>query len=195
MSGHGVKTQTQSVRKRNGMVESKMQQIIVSGIGGQGVLFVTKLIAEAALREGYSVFISETHGMAQRGGNVISHLKVSSGSKFFSPLIRPGRADLLLALHPDAVKAHGFYLSPEGKCFSNSPNPQRKDEIDATSLAERLGSAVSANLVMLGFAAGSNALFCKPEKIRDILTEAGGKRLDINLKAFQTGWSEVGKRA
>ena len=100
-----------------------MQQIAISGVGGQGMLFVTKLLAETALDSGYSVLISETHGMAQRGGNVISHLKIKDrddkGSTLRSPLIRPGRADLLLVLHPDGLLIHGHFLKPGGWLFCN----------------------------------------------------------------------------
>jgi indolepyruvate ferredoxin oxidoreductase beta subunit len=67
---------------------SKHQQLIISGLGGQGVLFITKLLAGAAMAEDLPVFTSETHGMAQRGGNVISYLKIGD---FSGPLIRPGR--------------------------------------------------------------------------------------------------------
>ena len=64
------------------------QQIVVSGIGGQGVLFVTRILAEAAIERGMEVLTSETHGMAMRGGTVISHVKAGP---FTSPLIRTGR--------------------------------------------------------------------------------------------------------
>jgi len=72
------------------MNEDIRQQIVISGVGGQGVLFITGLLADAAIDKGLPVFTSETHGMAQRGGTVISHLKVGD---FSSPLIRPGHAD------------------------------------------------------------------------------------------------------
>ena len=68
------------------MTGSIRQQVIISGVGGQGVLFVTRLLAEAAINKGLPVFTSETHGMAQRGGTVLSHFKVGD---FSSPLIRP----------------------------------------------------------------------------------------------------------
>jgi len=122
-----------------------MQQIAISGVGGQGILFITGVLAETALELGYGVFISETHGMAQRGGNVISHLKVggraplagraekhsthadqihqglTSDTCFYSPLIRPGQADILLALHLDGLASHSFYLKPGGATFANLP--------------------------------------------------------------------------
>ncbi len=187
-----------------------MQQIIVSGVGGQGVLFVTKLLAEAALGLDYSVLISETHGMAQRGGNVISHLKVSQRQstaetappdgktqqqefRFTSPLIRPGRAEVLLALHPEALAAHGFYLQDGGKVFCNSPG-EAAGVLDASCLAGELGSPISANLVLLGFACGSGSLFCQPSDLEAILERLGGQRLEVNLRAFRAGSDEALKR-
>jgi indolepyruvate ferredoxin oxidoreductase, beta subunit len=173
-----------------------MQQIIISGVGGQGILFITKLLAETALHSGFSVLISETHGMAQRGGNVISHLKVSkpasvtsegAESPLTSPLIRPGRADLLLALHSEGETAHGFYLKVGGTTVSNRTDAATPDCVDASRIASDLGSPVSANLVLLGFAAARNVLFCSTEQLRTTLERLGGKRLDSSLKAFQAG--------
>jgi indolepyruvate ferredoxin oxidoreductase beta subunit len=163
-----------------------MQQIIVSGIGGQGVLFVTRLLAETAVALGHSVLISETHGMAQRGGNVISHLKVGRLSTA-SPLIRPGRADVFLGLHSDAFLVHGYYLKPEGRAFCTATDPDSEHEIDAIGIATELGSPVSANLVLLGFATSSGLLFCKPDDLERQLTSYGGERQEINLKALRAG--------
>jgi indolepyruvate ferredoxin oxidoreductase, beta subunit len=163
-----------------------MQQIIVSGIGGQGVLFVTRLLAETALALDFSVLISETHGMAQRGGNVVSHLKIGS-LRSASPLIRPGRADVFLGLHADSFQVHGFYLKPDGKAFCNTSGKDSRYEIDAARIASDLGSPVSANLILLGFAAASGLLFCKPEDLDKQLTIFGGKHREINLMAFRAG--------
>ncbi len=178
-----------------------MQQIIISGVGGQGILFVTKLLAETALRLGYSVLISETHGMAQRGGNVISHLKVHKRPRgrtkapvLTSPLIRPGKAEVLLALHPDAPAAHGHFLKPGGTLLLNHPAGSSPETIDATGIAGSMGSPVAANLVMLGFAAGWGVLFCTPESVRDTLLSMGGRRLESSLAAFTAGWEEARKR-
>ncbi|MCU0586945.1 MAG: 2-oxoacid:acceptor oxidoreductase family protein [Syntrophobacteraceae bacterium] len=180
-----------------------MQQIIISGVGGQGILFITRLLAETALEMGGSILISETHGMAQRGGNVISHLKVSlradqagpgSPKPFVSPLIRPGRADVLLALHPDGETAHGYYLKTGGITIASRPAPPGPSVLDATRMAMELGSPVSANLVLLGFAAGLGALFCPPERVRATLERFGGRKLEISLKAYDAGWDEGRKR-
>ncbi|MEE4609050.1 MAG: 2-oxoacid:acceptor oxidoreductase family protein [Desulfobacteraceae bacterium] len=86
------------------MNETIRQQIVISGLGGQGVLFVTRLLAEAAIDARLPVFTSETHGMAQRGGTVVSHLKIGA---YASPLIRPGQADGLICLKAENVAAHG----------------------------------------------------------------------------------------
>jgi indolepyruvate ferredoxin oxidoreductase beta subunit len=163
-----------------------MQQIIVSGVGGQGVLFVTRLLAEAALELGHSVLISETHGMAQRGGNVISHLKVGSLDNA-SPLIRPGRADVFLGLHVDAFGVHGFYLKPDGKAFCNAVSGPRLHTTDATGIAMELGAPLSSNLVLLGFASASGFLFCTPERLEIQLIRVGGKHREINLRALAAG--------
>jgi len=187
-----------------------MQQIIISGVGGQGVLYITRLLAEAAVAQGRHVLISETHGMAQRGGNVISHLKAggkktSAASKdteagspadfeFSSPLIRPGRADVLLALHPDGLTAHSYYLKADGRTFCNTPDNQGRSSINATRIAAGLDSPVSANLVLLGFALGSGELFCPPEDVENLIQKAGGKRQEINLMAFRAGLKEAAEK-
>lgn len=180
-----------------------MQQIIVSGIGGQGVLFVTRLLAETALDRGYSVFISETHGMAQRGGNVISHLKVSRceahggcppESTFHSPLIRPGRADILLALHPDAYRVHGYYLKPDGIAYVNSPSENGPFILDAGKIAEELETPVASNLVLLGFAIGFDEFFCSRSDVEKVLAKFAGSRLELSLKAFRAGCAGSGTR-
>lgn len=163
-----------------------MQQIIVSGIGGQGVLFVTRILAETALALGNSVMISETHGMAQRGGNVISHLKVGKAA-LVSPLIRPGRADIFLGLHPDSLKVHGYYLQASGKAFCNEPPEGAELSLDAAGIATSLGAPVAANLVLLAFAAASGFLFCQPKHLEQQLIKIGGKRLELNLRAFRAG--------
>ncbi len=172
-----------------------IQQIIISGLGGQGVLFVTRLLADSALNAGCSVLISETHGMAQRGGNVISHLKVASkesGQALVSPLIRPGHADILLALHPEASLVHGHFLSPDGLTFSNcTAKVPGTHALDASAIASDLNSPVSANLVLLGFAAASGKLFCGQEAIESTLEGYGGKRLEMSLRAFRAGVAQA----
>lgn len=182
------------------MSRREKQQIAISGVGGQGVLFITKLLAQTAVSDGWSVLMSETHGMAQRGGNVISHLKVSRPGNtetsedmaleqtgFSSPLIRAGRADVLLALHPDGVGAHSYYLKKKGIVIVNGPAGHQGFQIDANEIAAGLGSPISANLVLVGYAAGCNCLFSAAERVRTTLGRIGGPRKEINLRAFDSG--------
>lgn len=163
------------------MNEKQKQQLIISGVGGQGVLFVTRLLAEAAIRNGYSVFTSETHGMAQRGGTVVSHLKIGD---FKSPLIRPFQSDGLILLKAGNIATHGFFLKPGGWIVANSPkmiDVPDKNEIsvfDADGHAKRCGHKKSANLALLGFALSwlsretehEKQWFCTLEDIKDVLS-------------------------
>lgn len=137
------------------MNDRQQYQIVISGVGGQGVLFVTRLLAEAAIRKGLPVFTSETHGMAQRGGTVISHLKVG---RFASPLIMPGDAGGLIALKAEGVAMHGGYLKAGAWAAVNSPTARDAGDgvkvrcCDADRLAKETGHPRALNLIMLGFA-------------------------------------------
>ncbi|SDT84977.1 2-oxoacid:acceptor oxidoreductase family protein [Desulfobacula phenolica] len=129
------------------------QQIIISGLGGQGVLFVTKLLAETAMAENYKVLTSETHGMAQRGGIVISYLKIGD---FSGPLIRPGKADALIALKEETFHHHGYLVKDNGFSVVNSPSRIESNRFfvysrDAETLAIKAGNPQSVNVVMLGY--------------------------------------------
>jgi len=180
------------------------QQIIISGVGGQGVLFITRLLAEAAIEKGIAVFTSETHGMAQRGGTVVSHLKIGS---FASPLIRPGMADFLLALKPESVGAHAGFLKPGGRIFLNSseettvPAGMTQTVVDADGIARSMENHRSANLVLLGaaLAAGQNResrpgeLFCRLPEMKSAIGQVlGGKTafLDTAFKSIEAGFAE-----
>jgi indolepyruvate ferredoxin oxidoreductase beta subunit len=177
------------------------QQIVISGVGGQGVLFITRLLAEAAIIKGISVFTSETHGMAQRGGTVLSHLKVGD---FSSPLIRPGNANGLLALKADSFGRHGYFLKPGAWATANSREAIAAGSefsvytIDADDLAQRIHNPKSANLILLGFALGvisdttENNLFCNLEDIKMVLQHRLAKKkqmLNDALKAVEAGFN------
>ncbi|MFW6123499.1 MAG: 2-oxoacid:acceptor oxidoreductase family protein, partial [Thermodesulfobacteriota bacterium] len=108
------------------------QQIIVSGLGGQGAVTLSRLIAEAALALGLAVITSETHGMAQRGGTVISMVKVGP---FRGPLIPAGSADLGLFLHEKNLPVHRHYVKPAGVLVVNSAHPGDDLHLDALGLA------------------------------------------------------------
>ena len=174
----------------------KEQQILISGVGGQGVLFITRILAETAILKGLPVLTSETHGMAQRGGTVLSHLKVG---KFTSPLIRPLQADGMLALAADNLNRHGFYVKKGGWMVVNSPDCFSSDihgsvfHVDADRLARDMGSPKSVNLILLGFALDRHRdrFFCTIEDIQTVLSNrlAGNRALlTVSMKALAAGY-------
>jgi indolepyruvate ferredoxin oxidoreductase beta subunit len=187
------------------MNNSMKQQIVISGVGGQGVLFVTRLLAEAAILKGLPVFTSETHGMAQRGGTVLSHLKVGS---FSSPLIRAGNANGLMALKANSLAQHGYYLKPGAWAVVNSSQEATAGPelsaytVDAEKLAKQIHNPKSVNLILLGFTlavisdTAENNLFCHLEDIQTVLQHRlakNKKMLDDAVKALETGFNEFRK--
>lgn len=161
------------------------QQIIVSGIGGQGALFVTRVIAQAAVDLGIPVLTSETHGMAQRGGTVISTIKIGD---FSSPLIRTGQADVGLLLWEDNLAVHRPLMKDSGVLVINAATISEGFGLDASTIARRLGNAVLANLVLLGCAVRHKALFCDAEAcIAAIRKLAPARFVEQNLQAFAEG--------
>ncbi len=133
---------------------NKPVELVITGVGGQGVLFVTGLLAEAAMKAGYDVLASETHGMAQRGGTVLSHLRVGEVK---SPLVREGTADVVLVLRQDVLPAASAFLRPEGMAVVNAKQPVRPEDkklmacIDAEPIAAAIGDFKTVNLIVLGF--------------------------------------------
>ena len=177
----------------------KRQQVVLSGVGGQGILFLSRLLAEAAIAAGLPVLTSETHGMAQRGGVVVSHLKVG---EFDSPLVRTGRADLLLVLKEENVALHREFLADGGALVVNAPVPidagpgVRLHAVDADTLALSAGAPYAANLVLLGFAlariggGAAGGFFCAAGEIREALTRrhgGSGSLLTASISALDLG--------
>ena len=175
------------------------RQVVLSGVGGQGILFLSRLLAEAAIAGGFPVLTSETHGMAQRGGVVVSHLKVGG---FDSPLVRTGRADLLLVLKEENIPLHREFLADGGALVVNAAvqsdaGPRvRVHTVDADALALAAGAPHAVNLVLLGFALArvgggtAGGFFCTAEEIRQALSRrhgAGGSRLADSLSALDLG--------
>jgi indolepyruvate ferredoxin oxidoreductase beta subunit len=158
---------------------SGRQQIVVSGVGGQGVLFITRLLADAAIRKGASVLTSETHGMAQRGGVVVSHLKVGD---FSSPLVRASHADGIIVLSVENLPIHRRFLGPAGWAVVNAPpkslpgGGEGVHTVDADALSKEIGNPQAVNLVLLGYALSvpgareeGGLLFCSPDDVRAAL--------------------------
>jgi indolepyruvate ferredoxin oxidoreductase beta subunit len=132
-------------------------RVVVAGLGGQGVIFLTRLLARAALLAGRPVMVSENHGMSQRGGSVLAHLSLGPGQ---APLIRRGTADLLLALDGDEATRNLPYLRPGGALVMDGEGGPRSE---VRPLLERLGITIlalpaSRLAAEMGYPAGSNVL-------------------------------------
>jgi indolepyruvate ferredoxin oxidoreductase beta subunit len=181
--------------------------IIVAGVGGQGTLSVSSIIASAAMSEGLSVKQSEVHGMSQRGGGVVTNLRLSD-QPIASDLIARGSASMILSIEPLEGLRYLPYLSPDGTLIS-STNPvvnipdypelnallQSIRElphsvlVDGEKIARRSGSIRATNVVMVG--AASRLLPIKPENIEHFIQKSfGGKGqrvVETNIKAFRAG--------
>ena len=147
------------------------------------------------------MFTSETHGMAQRGGTVISHFKVGD---FASPLIRPGQAHGLIALKAENLVQHGAYLKPGGWAVINAPAPisieasAARCYLDADQVARDIDDPRSVNLIMLGFAlskarrgaCGHDRLHCSLHDIEAVLEnrlKGKTRRRQASLRALKAG--------
>lgn len=187
------------------MAKSIRQQIVISGVGGQGVLFVTRLLAEAAIVRALPVLTSETHGMAQRGGTVLSHFKVGD---FYSPLIRSGRADGLIALTCENLTPHAVFLKPGAWVVVNAAGGEKIDipgtvfAVDADAIAQRTGSVKSLNLIVLGYALAvaenmkskPGRLFCTLTDMERVVEERFSKKRSqaaTFLRAIRAGYSAL----
>mgnify|MGYP001220096385 FL=1 len=175
-------------------------KILLAGIGGQGVLFAHQLLADCAVAQGLNVTGAETHGMSQRGGAVVSHLKIGDGA---APLIRQGTADWLLAF--DAAEAYRnlAFIRRGGTIVANSaltdfPNAQVSQQLenfgvvlhvlDADSIARNLGRASAANVALLGFAAGCAGFPLSRDMLRETLVRVTRPQfVELNLQAFDEG--------
>jgi indolepyruvate ferredoxin oxidoreductase beta subunit len=184
--------------KQQNEIDSKL---ILSGVGGQGVLFATSVFSETALALGCDVLGSETHGMSQRGGSVISHLKIGD---YDSPLIRSGTADVLLAFDEQEAYRTLSFVRRDGLCFVNSARGDFWDEgvkgyltgsgilaesWPADEIALRLGSPRSANLVLIGYALSVPGVPFGYEQVRGTIERITPPRFkDLNLEAFEAGY-------
>lgn len=116
---------------------SQVVNVILAGLGGQGVITASDILSEAAFRAGFEVKKSEIHGMSQRGGSVTSDIRF--GARVWSPMVPPGEADFLVVLAADQVEVNRCQLRPGGVLLT-------PDQVDATQLANRK----SANVALLG---------------------------------------------
>jgi indolepyruvate ferredoxin oxidoreductase beta subunit len=170
-------------------------RVLIAGIGGQGVIFATRLLTLTAIRLGLPAIAAESHGMSQRGGSVVSHLKVGG---IQSPLIRRGTADVVLGLDKNEALRSLVYLKAGGAAFVNSDEGlgsevERQLEsrgthvhwLPASQTAIDLGSVTVANVVLIGFATAHPSFPYPEESLRETLRETPGR--DLNLQALDMG--------
>ncbi len=194
------------------------RNIIVAGVGGQGSILASHIIAEAAIRskeatgEELNVRVGETFGAAQRGGAVASHVRIGD---IHGPLVRKGRADLVVALEPlEGLRIGLPYLAKDGVAIVNTISEAPVDAkvgaveypaldaiegalkqmckkvvmLDARSLALEAGSAKAVNVVMLGAAFATGTLpYSEEIMLNAIKAQVPAKAVDLNLKAFALG--------
>jgi indolepyruvate ferredoxin oxidoreductase beta subunit len=183
------------------------KDIILAGVGGQGILSIAATIGLAAVEEGLFLKQAEVHGMSQRGGDVQSHLRLSD-KEIASDLISTGKADMIISVEPMESLRYVPFLSSDGwlitntKPFINIPNyPDIKDlmkelenlphkiYLDADELALRIKSPKSANMVILG--AASSLLDLKYESLKNaigkLFASKGVKVIESNINALEKG--------
>ena len=178
-------------------------KIVLAGVGGQGVLFATKIISETAADLGFDIIGSETHGMSQRGGSVASFLKIGD---FAAPLVMQGEADFLYGFNADEALRNLACLKKGGICFADAlpsdftPNingwiAKRKiiiRTIPAGEISLKLESPKSANLVLLGFSAAQPESPFKSRQLRETIKRLSpAKFLPANLKCFDAGLTKT----
>ncbi|MDH6342315.1 indolepyruvate ferredoxin oxidoreductase beta subunit [Parabacteroides sp. PFB2-12] len=182
--------------------------IILSGVGGQGILSIAAVIGEAALKEGLYMKQAEVHGMSQRGGDVQSNLRLSD-KPIASDLIALGQADLIISLEPMESLRYLPFLKKEGWLVTNSqpfiniPNYPEMEKVEAElnklphkvvldveAIAKEVATSRAANIVMLGAAAPFLKIdFEKIEEgIRSIFGRKGEEVVEMNLKALKAGY-------
>ena len=192
------------------------KDILICGVGGQGTVLASKIIAAAAMDEGNTVHSAETIGMAQRGGSVTSHVRI--GEQAYSPLIPFGSAELLLAFEPAEAVRCLKYLKPEGTAIVNTAPTKPVTEnlnasgydgkkmvdylktkcacifVNSDEVCAPFGSSKFFNIILLGIAAGSGKLGIGRETVlKQIEQRVPAKFIDINKQAFEAGY-KLGKQ-
>ena len=181
--------------------------IILSGVGGQGILTIAAVLDTAALDQNMFVKQAEVHGMSQRGGAVQSHVRISD-KEIFSDLIPNGKADLILSVEPMESLRYLPYLKPDGwlitdsEPFINSKNYPEEETlfkeikshpnniiVEATEIAKKIGNSKAANMVLLG--AASSLIPISEESllkaIKTLFQRKSERIINLNIEAFNSG--------
>ena len=185
-------------------------KIMIVGVGGQGTLLASRILGNVAIAKGYDVKVSEVHGMAQRGGSVVTYVKY--GEKVYSPIIGEGEADIIIAFEELEALRWLPYLKNGGKILINTqqidPMPviigsAKYPEdivnkisnltpnivtIDGLKLALDAGNVKALNVVLLGLMAKYTDIN-KESWVQAVKDSVPAKLLDVNLKAFELGYN------
>ena len=178
------------------------KNIMIVGVGGQGTLLTSRILGGLAIASGYDVKLSEVHGMAQRGGSVVTFVRY--GEKVAEPIVEEGQADVIIAFERLEAKRYAHFLKKDGVLIINDwridPMPVvigaaeylKKDHkvytVNATEEAKKLENSRVFNLVVLGIAA-QHMDFTKEQWYQVIENTVPPKTIDINKKAFDVGYN------
>ena len=193
-------------------------QMVIVGVGGQGILTISDVIAIAARKKGLHILGSEVHGMAQKGGSVITNLKI--GKELYSPTIPLGSANVLVGIEENETLRFIKYLEPDGTAITSktvlNPVSWKKDKkaaieanekidenlgnfkakiikIDSEKLALEAGLALAQNIVLLGALSQVEGFPLTEEELKEALKErVPQKYIEPNLKAFELGKKTIG---
>jgi indolepyruvate ferredoxin oxidoreductase beta subunit len=192
--------------------------IVITGVGGQGNVMASRVLSNMLVRKGLRVTIGETFGMSQRGGSVMSHIRVSSESQW-SPQIPKGKADMIVALEPvEAIRVLETYGNPAVKVLTNTravfpigvitgeqtyPSPNEIENtvrslserawfLDATDEAVKLGNPILSNIIMIGAVTATGALPVDREDFQEVIGRTlSPDKVAINLQAFDIGMKKA----
>ena len=193
--------------------------IVLAGVGGQGTLLAAEALGIAAVKDDLNVRVSEIHGMAQRGGAVLTTVRIGPG--VLAPTVLEGQADVLVGFEPIETLRTLKYASertlvvmsleripPVELTFRNATYPSVEEIVeklrlftnsvvlvDAARLAKDAGSSLTRNVVLLGAVAGTGKLPVKRQSLLEAVRElVPAKHLDVNLRAFDLGWESVSEK-
>ncbi|MCL2046350.1 MAG: 2-oxoacid:acceptor oxidoreductase family protein [Oscillospiraceae bacterium] len=165
---------------------------LIAGIGGQGIVLASKLLAAAAMNQGFEVRTTETIGMAQRGGSVVSHIRM--GTQVFSPLIPKGKADIIIGFDPTEAVRQLSYLSQKGSLITYDGAADMMEYIETSipggviisgeSLKEKYSRML--NVALLGAATQSGIFPFDEKALLDVISEMPRYR-EENIEAFEIG--------
>jgi len=189
--------------------------IVIVGVGGQGILTTSGIIARAAMKAGLNVITAETHGMAQRGGSVEVHVRIGDVK---APLIPEGAADVMIALEPSEALRYSKFLNSNSVVIVNTKKlippsvtagvgkyPELEDilmdirkitprviAVNASKIAEKVGTVLATNVVVVGMLLAYFPMPFKMEHVEEVIKEVMPEKIvDLNLRALKMGYESA----